>query len=291
MKVEKLVGHVSMIALIAFALLFAGNAFAQSPVCCEVDGIICCEGGPVIEEPFHYYACGYHDPDFDGVCGSEDVCEGNDATGDDDADGICNDRDLCFGHNPKGDFDYDGICEDNDLCIGDDVVGDSNGDGFCDDIALAPITLDRGAIRVEPGISSRDFFSFRGSADVSGVTSVIAGITDGTWDIRFQNIPQYRIFDRQIGTRGAKCRMRGDGFSQKCVFKNYSTKLRTILDASGQSLSFRVKGKRDLVGTTPDLSTTQRLALCHFASAQPVCITSTDTYVDGNRPNTYELDR
>ena len=74
------------------------------------------------------------DIDGDGVCDEDDVCEGDDATGDADGDGICDDRDACTGDDAQGDIDQDGTCDDLDLCEGDDATGDEDGDGLCGDL-------------------------------------------------------------------------------------------------------------------------------------------------------------
>ena len=78
--------------------------------------------------------CGDADTDGDGLCGSADVCVGDDATGDSDGDGVCDDLDVCYGDDMTGDADGDGVCDDIDNCLGDDMTGDVDGDGVCDDL-------------------------------------------------------------------------------------------------------------------------------------------------------------
>ena len=74
------------------------------------------------------------DDDSDGVCDSDDVCYGDDGSGDSDEDGTCDDLDPCFGDDSSGDSDEDGVCDSDDVCYGDDSYGDSDEDGTCDDI-------------------------------------------------------------------------------------------------------------------------------------------------------------
>jgi len=78
------------------------------------------------------------DDDADGRCDDdpEEICFGDDATGDDDGDGICGDRDLCVGDDATGDDDDDGVCGDLDLCWGPDAEGDADTDGICDDATV-----------------------------------------------------------------------------------------------------------------------------------------------------------
>ncbi len=76
------------------------------------------------------------DDDGDGVCNADDICTGDDATGDTDSDGVCDDIDACDGDDATGDTDGDGVCDDLDLCDGDDVFGDTDNDGVCEDIDL-----------------------------------------------------------------------------------------------------------------------------------------------------------
>ena len=66
------------------------------------------------------------DDDEDGVLGSCDVCEGDDAAGDHDLDGLCGEAD--------DDDDGDGVLDEDDLCFGDDAVGDFDRDKICDDV-------------------------------------------------------------------------------------------------------------------------------------------------------------
>ena len=68
------------------------------------------------------------DPDGDGVLGSCDQCEGDDAAGDLDEDGLCGEAD--------DDDDGDGVLDAEDECLGDDAIGDFDGDGLCDDVDL-----------------------------------------------------------------------------------------------------------------------------------------------------------
>jgi len=88
---------------------------------------------------------------LDGSCDSDDLCVGDDTTGDDDSDGRCEDQDNCFGDNRWGDTDNDGVCDDmdpcpldrdddsdgdgscdrDDPCFGDDATGDTDSDGVC----------------------------------------------------------------------------------------------------------------------------------------------------------------
>jgi hypothetical protein len=59
------------------------------------------------------------DTDGDGVCNPDDVCIGDDATGDSDDDGVCNDLDVCDGFDDAIDTDGDGIpdgCDVGALC-------------------------------------------------------------------------------------------------------------------------------------------------------------------------------
>lgn len=99
------------------------------------------------------------DNDGDGSGDECDLCEGDDASGDDDNDFVCDDTDncpneanvgqtdddsdgvgnvcdLCDGDDDSGDSDEDGICDDGDLCVGGDDTGDSDEDGTCDDTDL-----------------------------------------------------------------------------------------------------------------------------------------------------------
>ena len=60
----------------------------------------------------------YHDDsDGDGSCDSDDLCEGDDRTGDSDDDGACDDVDTCP-FDAEDDADHDGVCGDVDQCAG-----------------------------------------------------------------------------------------------------------------------------------------------------------------------------
>jgi len=99
------------------------------------------------------------DTDGDGVPDDEDICFGDDATGDSDSDGVCDDTDWCDGYDDAtaadsdgdlvcddldwcegyddsaaADADSDGVCDFNDQCEGDDATGDTDGDFFCNDV-------------------------------------------------------------------------------------------------------------------------------------------------------------
>ncbi|MCG8408560.1 MAG: proprotein convertase P-domain-containing protein [Phycisphaerales bacterium] len=74
------------------------------------------------------------DSDGDGICNRDDVCDGDDASGDTDGDGVCDSDDPCPNDDPD-DSDGDGVCNSNDVCAGGDDHVDSDGDGtpdFCD---------------------------------------------------------------------------------------------------------------------------------------------------------------
>ena len=94
-----------------------------------IDNIIFTEG---VREDFLLNPC--PDLDNDGVCDQDDICFGDNSTGDSDGDGICNDLDICDGGNDNDDADDDGIPDFCDLCFGDNSTGDSDGDGICDDL-------------------------------------------------------------------------------------------------------------------------------------------------------------
>ncbi len=76
---------------------------------------------------------GCEDSDGDGICDEQDICDGDDATGDPDDDGICGDQDECYGENATGDADLDGLCADTEDDIGtDDQDMDTDDDGLTD---------------------------------------------------------------------------------------------------------------------------------------------------------------
>ena len=95
------------------------------------------------------------DEDFDGVCDPNDLCNGDNNSGDTDADGTCNNIDtdddndrwfdeieLSCNTDPQSvesfptDGDGDGVCDFLDDCEGDDARGDSDNDSLCNDIDL-----------------------------------------------------------------------------------------------------------------------------------------------------------
>lgn len=88
-------------------------------------------------------------PDCDDVCGALDAPGSFDCDGqcdvadhpdspdcavcpDSDGDGVCDVDDVCLGDDTTGDRDRDAVCDDVDACFGDDQYGDVNGDGFCE---------------------------------------------------------------------------------------------------------------------------------------------------------------
>ena len=69
-------------------------------------------------------------------CGETDTCENTAGSfvcicSDVDADEVCDSEDVCVGDDASGDADLDGVCDDQDLCAGDDASGDADADGFC----------------------------------------------------------------------------------------------------------------------------------------------------------------
>lgn len=74
------------------------------------------------------------DADGDGIPDGEDICIGDDASGDTDEDGVCDSSDVCPTDPLDADLDSDGVCDDNDACVGDNSTGDSDGDQVCDDL-------------------------------------------------------------------------------------------------------------------------------------------------------------
>ncbi|MFC1638865.1 thrombospondin type 3 repeat-containing protein [Patescibacteria group bacterium] len=70
------------------------------------------------------------DSDGDGICDPDDICEGDDLSGDTDSDGICDDLDACP-IDPDNDADGDGFCADEDNCplIDNSDQTDTDGDG------------------------------------------------------------------------------------------------------------------------------------------------------------------
>lgn len=77
-----------------------------------------------------------NDTDGDGVCDSDDICIGDDASGDTDSDSVCDDIDICTGDDATGDTDSDSICNDIDICTGDNATGDTDSDSVCDDLDI-----------------------------------------------------------------------------------------------------------------------------------------------------------
>lgn len=93
------------------------------------------------------------DSDSDGICDSQDMCTGNDVSGNTDGDDECNDVDadddndgwsdgaetacgsdpLLVGSVPI-DADADHICDSLDQCTGDDASGNIDGDAQCNDM-------------------------------------------------------------------------------------------------------------------------------------------------------------
>ncbi len=131
---------------------------------CDMSGQPCDDGNPcTVEDVYDAFCnCGgiYLDTDQDGVCNTNDICEGSDDTIDSDNDGKpdgCDDCDgnllgtACDDGNPcteddkynadcncEGVFtgeddDNDGVCNAFDVCPGGDDSVDSDGDGMPDD--------------------------------------------------------------------------------------------------------------------------------------------------------------
>ena len=93
------------------------------------------------------------DQDNDNVCDTNDICFGDDSSGDTDVDGECDNldldddqdgftdaREIICQSDPKVaqdipiDTDLDGFCDPEDQCDGDDNEGDTDGDGACNDV-------------------------------------------------------------------------------------------------------------------------------------------------------------
>ncbi|MBI65915.1 MAG: hypothetical protein CMG64_06455, partial [Candidatus Marinimicrobia bacterium] len=71
------------------------------------------------------------DSDNDGSCDSDDLCTGNDTSGDTDSDGVCDDTDSCP-LDANDDSDGDGSCDSDDICDGHDDSLDADGDSVAD---------------------------------------------------------------------------------------------------------------------------------------------------------------
>ncbi len=80
------------------------------------------------------------DDDGDGSMNFEDLCTGDDNTGDPDGDGVCSDLDACP-FDELDDSDGDGVCDSDDLCEGSDDTIDCNANGVPD--ACEPVHPDR----------------------------------------------------------------------------------------------------------------------------------------------------
>ena len=72
------------------------------------------------------------DSDLDGVCNTDDVCEGSDDSEDTDMDGTPDGCDLCEGSDDSIDTDMDGTPDGCDLCEGSDDSIDTDMDGTPD---------------------------------------------------------------------------------------------------------------------------------------------------------------
>jgi len=91
------------------------------------------------------------DTDGDGVCDSDDLCLGDDATGDTDNDGVCDSSDPCPFDNPD-DTDGDGLCDSDDNCPNDPNVGQEDGDADGVGDVCDPCPLDNPDDTDEDGI-------------------------------------------------------------------------------------------------------------------------------------------
>ncbi|MFQ5445890.1 MAG: carbohydrate-binding protein, partial [Saprospiraceae bacterium] len=134
---------------------------------CTNSGLPCDDGNPCTVDDVYDANCNcggkYEDTDLDGVCNTEDICEGSDDNLDSDGDGTpdgcdtcdnsligtaCDDGDPCTtgdvydancncaGTFTGADADNDGVCDTYDICPGNDDNLDSDGDGIpdgCDD--------------------------------------------------------------------------------------------------------------------------------------------------------------
>jgi carbohydrate binding protein with CBM6 domain/type IX secretion system substrate protein/SprB-like repeat protein len=115
---------------------------------CTESGLPCDDGDPCTADDVVDANCNcggkYEDTDQDGICNTEDVCEGSDDSLDSDGDGTpdgcdtcdniligtaCDDGDPCT----EGDV-YDGDCN----CAGTFTGADSDNDGICDTYDICP---------------------------------------------------------------------------------------------------------------------------------------------------------
>ncbi|MEM6454552.1 MAG: hypothetical protein AAF772_05625 [Acidobacteriota bacterium] len=78
------------------------------------------------------------DGDGDGFGDACDLCQGDDATGDDDSDLVCNDSDICPGFDDGVDGDSDGAPDGCDICPGFDDNVDDDSDGAPDGCDICP---------------------------------------------------------------------------------------------------------------------------------------------------------
>ena len=123
-------------AIYALASLFSGGPppALPGPDACgpdPTDDILTCDSFP----PCPDTPCPDGDADADGVCDSEDICEGGDDNVDTDGDTVPDFCDICPDGDDNVDTDGDTVPDFCDICPGGDDNVDGDGDGvpdFCD---------------------------------------------------------------------------------------------------------------------------------------------------------------
>jgi RHS repeat-associated protein len=122
-------------AIYLLAFLFSGGSPPPEPfdICGPdpTDDTLTCDSFP----PCPDTPCPDGDADADGVCDSEDICEGGDDAVDTDSDGVPDFCDVCEGGDDAVDTDSDGVPDFCDVCEGGDDAVDTDSDGvpdFCD---------------------------------------------------------------------------------------------------------------------------------------------------------------
>lgn len=76
--------------------------------------------------------CTAPDTDGDGVCDTEDICEGFDDAADTDGDAVPDGCDVCAGSDDSNDVDMDTVPDGCDTCAANDDLADADSDGVAD---------------------------------------------------------------------------------------------------------------------------------------------------------------